>query len=290
MKAAFFLQDSRRVPFILEKGGEMRNVSDKSLGPIISCFMAGALLLALPLAAQKDFNQAEKDTIEKYKRARVHFLKGGEYLKKGKLDKARKEAETGLEIFPRYAEARLLLAELAYQRGEYDGALRDIETAKNDFSAFSRLYTYTYQEYLDRLREQRDEKEKVLNMMAAALSNVKSNAERLRIESQVSMAKQDLATIDARLNDPIPPTMDIPAEFHFIHGNILFKLKRYGEAQTFYQATVKTNPRHANACNNLISILFASGDHAGALKCLEQAEANGVAVNEKLKKAILEKK
>jgi hypothetical protein len=40
----------------------------------------------------------------------------------------------------------------------------------------------------------------------------------------------------------------------------------------------------------LISIAFARNDVAGALKYLEQAESNGVTVNEKLKKAVLDKK
>ena len=255
---------------------------------ILALGIAG-LLLALPLAAQKDFNQAEKEAIEKYKRARPYFLKGGEYLEKGKLDKARKEAETSLKIFPEYAEAHLLMAELGYQRGEYDEALQEIETAKRDFTAFSKLYTFTYQEYLDRLRDQRDDKESYINQLSVAASEAKSNADRQRIEAQISRAKQEMTVIDSRLNDPIPQTLEVPAEFHYIHGNILFKLKRFGEARDQYQAAVQADPRHAKACNNLISIHFASGDQVGALKLLEQAEANGVTVNEKLKKAILDK-
>ncbi len=251
--------------------------------------LAVILALVLPLAAQKDFNQDEKETIEKYKRARPHFLKGGEYLKKGKLEKAKKEAETGLEIFPRYAEARLLLAELDYQQGRYDEALEEIETAKTDFNSFSRLYTFSYQEYLDRLREQRDEKEEYINQLAAAASGAKNSTERMRIETQISNAKHDLTTIDIRLRDPIPPTLEIPAEYHFIHGNILFKRKRVAEAQGFYLEAVKADPHHANAYNNLINICFARGDTAGALGYLEQAETNGVTVNEKLKQAVLAK-
>jgi tetratricopeptide (TPR) repeat protein len=262
----------------------------KPMRVIALAMVAAALLLALPLQAQKDFNQSEKETVEKYKRARTHFLKGGEHLKKGRMDKARKEAETALEIFPDYAEAHLLLAQLEYQDGRYENALKEVTTAKTDFTTFGKLYSYSYQEYLDRLRQQRDEKQEVINSMAAAVSQAKSNADRMRVESQVSKAKQDMTTIDMRLNDPIPSTMELPAEYHYIHGNILFKLKRYDEALALYQAAVQADPRHANAYNNLISIAFARNDVAGALKYLEQAESNGVTVNEKLKKAVLDKK
>jgi tetratricopeptide (TPR) repeat protein len=262
----------------------------KPMRVIALALVAAALLLALPLRAQKDFNQSEKETVEKYKRARTHFLKGGEHIKKGKMDKARKEAETALEIFPDYAEAHLLLAQLEYQDGRYENALKEVTTAKTDFNTFGKLYSYSYQEYLDRLREQRDEKQAYADALAATASAAKSNTDRMRIEAQVSKAKQDMTTIDMRLNNPIPATMDLPAEYHYIHGNILFKLNRYDEALALYQAAVKADPRHANAYNNLISIAFARNDVAGALTYLEQAEANGVTVNVKLKKAVLEKK
>jgi pentatricopeptide repeat protein len=166
----------------------------------------------------------------------------------------------------------------------------EIETAKADFLAFSKLYTFSYQEYLDRLRRERDEQAAYVSDLATALSQARSAESRAALESQVSQAKASLAIVDKRLRDPIPPTLDIPAEYHFIHANILFKLKRYGEARSFYQAAVEADPHHENAYNNLISIHFASGDTAGARKYLEQAEANGVRVNEKLKKAVLEKK
>lgn len=268
----------------------MKPITIKPMRAIALVFIAAALLLALPLRAQKDFNQAEKETVEKYKRARPHFLKGGEHLKKGKTDKARKEAEISLEIFPDYAEAHLLMAQLEYQDGRYENALKEVATAKTDFSTFGKLYTFTYQEYLDRLREQRNEKESNVNALAAAASAATSNTERQRIEAQVNKAKQEMTTIDMRLNNPIPPTLDLPGEYHYIHGNILFKLKRYDEALALYQAAVQADPRHANAYNNLISIAFARNDVAGALKYLAQAEANGVTVNEKLKKAVLDKK
>jgi tetratricopeptide (TPR) repeat protein len=160
----------------------------KPMRVIALALVAAALLLALPLQAQKDFNQSEKETVEKYKRARTHFLKGGEHLKKGRMDKARKEAETALEIFPDYAEAHLLLAQLEYQDGRYENALKEVTTAKTDFTTFGKLYSYSYQEYLDRLRQQRDEKQEVINSMAAAVSQAKSNADRMRVESQVSKA------------------------------------------------------------------------------------------------------
>ena len=248
------------------------------------------LMAVLPLAAQKDFNQSEKEMLAKYKQARTHFLKGGEYLKKGKLDKAQKEADTSLAILPRYADARLLKAEIAYQRGLYEDALTEITIAKDDFVTVKDLYAFTYQDYLDRLRKQRDDLENYVKDMSINVSDKGSSQGRNPAQAAINKARQDITEIDRKLHEPIPQTLEVPAEFHYIHGNILFKLKRFGEARDQYQAAVQADPRHANAWNNLISIHFASGDQATALRLLEEAEGNGVQVNERLKKAILEKK
>ena len=249
------------------------------------------LLLALPLAAQKDFNQSEKETVEKYKRARVHFLKGGEYLKKGKLDKALQAAQAALAIFPEYAEARLLQAEVGYQRAQYEEALKDIEAAKANFRRFSKLYEYSYLQYLELLRQERDLVDKHINDLTMQLTMSPPNDEaRQKIEDTISKDKQSRDTLDAKLRSPIPEVLDVPADYQYTHGNILFKMRRFGEAREQYLAAVQADPRHANAWNNLISIHFASHDIAGARKYVQEAEASGVKLNEKLKQAVLEAK
>ena len=248
------------------------------------------LLLALPLAAQKDFNQSEKETVEKYKRARVHFLKGGEFLKKGKLDKAQQAAQAALAIFPEYAEARLLQAEVGYQRAQYEEALKEIEAAKANFRQFSKLYEYSYLQYLELLRQERDLVDKHINDLTMQLTmSPPDDDTRQKIEDTISKDKQSRDTLDTKLRSPMPEVLDVPADYHYTHGNILFKMRRFGEAREQYLAAVKADPRHANAWNNLISIHFAANDIAGAAKYIQEAEAGGVALNEKLKQAVLDR-
>ena len=103
----------------------MASITTKPIRSIGLALIVGALLLASPLAAQKNFNQDERETMEKYKRAKVHFIKGVEYLSKGKLEKVQKEADASLEIFPGYADAHLLLAQLQYQRRNMKAPSRD---------------------------------------------------------------------------------------------------------------------------------------------------------------------
>ncbi|MBE0664419.1 MAG: tetratricopeptide repeat protein [Candidatus Aminicenantes bacterium] len=257
----------------------MKRSKIRSARPFALSFFSAALLLVLafPLAAQKNFNQSEKLTVKKFKRARVHFDKGMDYLKKGMSAKAQKEAESSIEIFPDYSDAHQLLAMIRYQEGNYKAGLAEIEKAKVTFGAVKEFYATSYQDYINRLREQRDF---TANRLAeAGLSLI------LMREAEIK-----LADIDEKLRD-IKPTIgiDVPAEYHFIHGNILFKMKRFDQAQGFYLAAVQADPGHANAYNNLINIFFAKGDMAQALKYLKQAEDNGVKVIEGLKKAVLDR-
>jgi len=268
----------------------MAIITAKPVRKIGLALIVGALLLASPLAAQKNFNQEEKQTMEKYKRAKLHFLKGVEYLSKGKLEKVQKEVDASLEIFPGYSDAHFLLAQLQYQQGQYESALQEIENAKSGFSAIKEFYFDSYQNYIDTLREERDKKDVQIQDLTQALASAQTPALKQQLQDQINELKAIMATIDNRLREWIPKTIDIPADYHYIHGNILFKMKRYAEAIGFYEAAVQADPNHANAYNNLISILFSQGDMVHALKYVEQAEASGVTVNEKLKKAVLERK
>lgn len=267
----------------------MKIVNVKPAWKIGLALIAGMLLLQAPLAAQKNFNQEEKATMEKYKRAKEHFLKGAEYLGKGKLEKVQKEIAASLKILPDYADARMLSAQLQYQQGQYESALGEIENAKSGFAAIKKFYYDSYQDYIDRLREERDQKDARLQELTQEQGRAQTPALKQQIEANITQVKSTLATLDNRIREWIPKEIDIPAEYHYIHGNILFKMKRYAEARGLYEAAVQADPHHANAYNNLISIFFTQGDEAHALKFLEQAEANGVTVNGKLKKAVLER-
>jgi tetratricopeptide (TPR) repeat protein len=261
----------------------MKKVTVRLAGHACLFFIFGALLLApaLPLAAQKDFNQSEKATIEKYKRAKVHYNKGIDYLQKGKLAKAQKEADASLEAYPGFADAHLLLALLQYQQGIFELALKEIESAKSGFGAISDFYAVSYQDHFVRLREQR-------NQAVARLEELKYEGGDLIL---IHDAEHALWVKDEELrNWKADVALKMPAEYHFVHGNILFKMKRINEAQGYYLEAVLTDPRYANAYTNLIGIYLTRGDAANALKYLQQAEGNGVALNEKLKKAVLDRK
>lgn len=244
-------------------------------------FFAFTLPLVFPLAAQKHFSRGEKATVEKFRCAKVHFEKGLDFLKNGDPAKAQKEAAACLEIFPGYADGHLLLALLRYQQGNFATALKEIETAKAGFGAIKEFHAASYRDHFARLREQREQTAERL----AELVNSGGS------QMLISDARHSLALKDEELRNWKPAVARaMPAEYHFVHGDILGKLQRLDEAQGFYQAALLADPHHANAYANLIGICLLRGDKASARKYLRQAEGNGVTVNATLKEAVLKRR
>lgn len=251
----------------------------------------GLTVLVMPLRAQKDFNMDEKKLIENYKRANPLYLDGSKQFIKGNLEKAEKKLLEALAIMPEHAEAAYVMAQVHLKRKEFLKALDMITTAKNNFTANSQFHTFTYQEYLDRLRQQREQMVVRRGQVQEIVSGMPVSRgdpyfEKNRLESEVQTLTQSIQAIDSRLNSPIPPTFEIPADYFYIHGNALFKLGRPLEAAAQYREAIRLDPAHGNACNNLALVLFSLGNYKEALDCLAQAEAVGVKINPDFKKAV----
>ncbi|MBU4405896.1 MAG: tetratricopeptide repeat protein [Candidatus Aminicenantes bacterium] len=78
----------------------------------------------------------------------------------------------------------------------------------------------------------------------------------------------------------------VPAEFLSLHGNLLFKLKRFPEAEAKYLEALAIAPGHERCLNNLINIYFISGRIEQARSWLEKAGQQKVKINQGLEKAV----
>ncbi len=259
-----------------------------------ACFVLGfsaTAVLVLPLFSQKDFNMDEQRLIERFKRANPDYLEGAKLFAKGNLDKAEKKLMEAIKIMPEHADAYYVMAQIHLMRKAFPEALATITTAKNNYAATAKFHTYTYQEYLERLRDQKKNLEDRRALLQEALSRRPiskgdPDMERGRMESTLQALIQNISTIDSRLSSPIPPTFEIPADYYYIHGNALFRLGRTPEAVAQYKEAIRLDPVHGNAFNNLALVLFSQGNYQEALDCLAQAEAAGVKVNPDFKKAV----
>jgi tetratricopeptide (TPR) repeat protein len=231
----------------------------------------------------------------KFKLAKQLFQKGQQLLLKEKYDKAVKPFKECLKIFPKYAHADYYLAQISYKNADFLGALAHIEKAKENYDYLSRLGVNTQLEYLDRLRYQQTELQERIRELEQNLSRHRARnpnpdapdpyAEELK--SQINSAQHSLRMIEDRLRSPVPDETKMPADYYYHHGNILFKLKRYGDAFDQYLEAVKTDPCHVNGLTNLANLKFMARKYQDALSYLEKVEKCGGKVNPKFKEAIL---
>jgi tetratricopeptide (TPR) repeat protein len=237
--------------------------------------------------AQKDFYMDEKKLYEKYKISIKSFEKGRQYYSRGNYKKAEKEMKKCLEIFPKHHNAHFFLSIIILRKGDSDQALKHIEEAKANFEFMNKMFAFAYQEYQSKLRKQKDDAKSRLQDYQGQLSTSASDEDKRKYEQAISSFENEISIINSRLTEPVPRTDEIPGNYFFIHGNILFKLKKFAESQKQYLLAIKMNPGHGDAYNNLANLYYMGKQYQKALDCLNHAEANGVKTNPKLKKAIL---
>jgi len=252
-----------------------------------------ALLLWVshPLLAQKEPGQSQKGATSKWEQANTLFLKGKDYFAKKELGRAETEFKACLEILPGHAEALFFLAQVDYAKGDFARALAEIQKADAAHAAMSGGGGFVDADSREALLEERAEKEREVAFIEDTLtaSPCKSDVQLVSLPEAIENLRREISSINAKLNEQWQPEpQPLPADYFFVHANILFKMKRFQEAQSFYLKAIDADPRHLPAYNNLINLCYVTRDFEKALKFIEQAEANGVALNPKLKEAIIQ--
>lgn len=246
------------------------------------------------LPAQQRYTMEEGET-SKFKMARQLFERGRQLLAGESYDRAEKAFKDCLDIFPKFSYSGYYLAQLYYQKKDYVTALALVEKAKEDYEFISNYWVRYQLQYLEILRQEKTELEEKIKDIKdiIAAKNYKARtpeeqlAEQKDLEGQQSRAELDLREADERIKNTIPTAPEMAASFHFLHGNILFKLKKYNGAYAQYMEAVRVNPAFGNAYNNLANLNFMGRRYKEALFYLEKAEKCGAVVNPKFKKDIL---
>ncbi len=243
--------------------------------------------------AQREFHMVEKKLVEKYKLAQKYYLNGKKSFIKEDFKKAEEELNKCLQVMPEHADAYYLLAQIEYKNSSFDEALDDIQKAVANHEYIAQFYTFTHQERLEDLREQkRKAEEQILPLQdelnrLADMSGYDAEMQRARIRSQIQTKKSLIARIDSQMHEPVPDSLQIPADYYYVHGNIFFRMKQFQKAYEQWIKTIEIDPKHGSAYNNLANLYFMSKQYEQALKYLELAESSGAEVNPEFKKALL---
>ena len=250
-------------------------------------FLAVVVVMTDLSFGQRDFGMSEKALVEKFKRSDVRFQYGKEFFNKEKFDKADKELKACIEIMPEHADAYFYLAQIDLKKGEFNQALADIEKAESNHKFIAQFYAYTQELRFEKLRDDKSRLTSELTAYRGKLASATTEEERQRVQALLNQTQAQLSSVNSQLNEPLPDVLVIPGNYHYIHGNILFKLQKFQEAHDRYLQAIETDPKHTGAYNNLVNLCYMAKSYDEALKFLNQAETNGVSLNPKLKDAVL---
>jgi tetratricopeptide (TPR) repeat protein len=268
------------------KGASMRK-KEKNRMRLLPVFFVAVLLLTAGLSyTQKGFYMDEKKLYEKYKMSVKHFEEAKALYNKEKYEKAEKKLKDCLEVFPQHAQANFYLAHILYQASNLENALHHIEEAKKNSEFMNKMFIIGYEDYTSQLRTQRDEIQDRIQQYKDQQQRTTQSQDQQRIASGISQLQTELGTINSRLAEPLPEEKKAPTEYFYLHGNIFFKLKKYQDAHDQYVETIKHDPKHEKAYNNLINIFFMAKQYQKAMELVEHAESIGVSINPKLTEAI----
>jgi pentatricopeptide repeat protein len=251
--------------------------------------LALAVWVGHPLLAQNEPGQSKKALASNWQKAHEFLLKGKDHFAKKEFDSAEAEFRACLEVSPENADALFFLAQVHYAKGDFAQALAEIRKAEAAQQAFSEGGGFVDAEGRQALLAERAHKEEEIAFREQLLSSgdCKTEFEWVSLPEAVEGLRREIASINDILNgkqDAGPPPL--PADYSFIHGNILFKMNTYQEAEGQYLKAIAADPSHLPAYNNLVNLCYVTGDFEKALKFVEQAEANGVEINPKLKEAV----
>lgn len=198
---------------------------------------------------------------------------------------ARRLLASCLAKVPDHFEAHYHLARMDYEARDFAGALGHLERSERSLADLDRKY----RDEMAALAAQAEAEEVA---MQSSLDNLYARGvDPAGCMAATFQAKQsDLRFLEAKkghLYDRENP-FSVPADYHFLHGNCLYRLGRREEALAQYRLAVQQDTAHANAWNNLISLQWEAKAHAQARVDLDRATAAHVAIRPELKKAVLE--
>ncbi len=237
---------------------------------------------------QKDYTQEEKRLFQRFKIANKHFENGKAHFLKEDYKKAEKELMKCLEKMPEHSGACFFLSQISYNRGKPETALKQIEKAKENFASMDRIRANLQQLVILELQEQKAAKEERLFELKTSMSSGNLTAEqRSRVQARIGSMEADIGVINSQLSNPVPESQEIPADYFYLHGNVLFKMKKFQEAFAQYTEAIRINPQYGDAYNNLANLYYTSKQYQKALDCLNQARDNGAKINPEFRKAVL---
>jgi tetratricopeptide (TPR) repeat protein len=254
---------------------------------IVAVALAALILTASAIPAfsgQQKMDERDRLFLEKFRMTRPEVVRGQNELKKKQMDTAEQTFIRALKQMPDNALASFFLAETYYEKGEFDKGLDQIAAAEKNYSLIEKII---FRQQMNAINQATDDRAAASDNLQALRQQLGSSVLTAGTSSSQLGAAQSQSGVKAGEQDQKTETFSVPAEYFYVHGNLLFRLKRYEEALAQYEKTIQTDPRHGKAYNNIANIYYMAKQYDKSLEYIEKAEAAGVKVNPEFRKAVL---
>jgi tetratricopeptide (TPR) repeat protein len=248
---------------------------------LFSAFTALLFLATVlaPVLAGQSMDDQDRLLFQKFRMMQPDLVKGAGQLKKKQFDKAEETLLKVLKEMPENADASYYLAEMYYQKGEFEKGLAAIVEAEKNFPLIQKILYRRQQAAIGQGGENR------ADIQNEILAEQQRTGE--PITAATSTMRQAATTGQAKEQELKSEVYTIPAEYSYLHGNLLIRQKRFEEALAEYEKAIVAEPKHGKALNNIANIYYMARQYDKALEYIERAEAVGAPVNPDFKKAVL---
>ncbi len=222
-----------------------------------------------------------------YREALPHYDKAVKAFSRTDYEAARRELHKAIAAMPQYSYAHLLMAKTWYLSKRYDEALPAIERAETAWREFAGIAADAKSQQSDALLRQRRNLQDQINALQADYRQAATQQQRDQIQNYISTLQHQIDDIDRDQVSRAPTELaTLPAEYSFVHGNILLRMNRLIDAEPQYLRAIEANPKYGEAFNNLASLYFQAGRLEEARSVLAQARGRGLPINLDLERAV----
>jgi tetratricopeptide (TPR) repeat protein len=190
-----------------------------------------------------------------------------------------------LDVLPEHPNACFGMAFISNQTGDVPKALTWIEQAEK---ACASLQLVWENQKINGLKLSQEDEGRLYELatqnIGGNINNWSCTARARAYESkQLGLPSKDVMKAETS-------PFIVPAEFLALHGNLLFKQKRFAEAEAKYLEALAIEPAHERCLNNLVNIFFVTKRFALAREWLDKGAKLKVKMNPGLEKAVREAK
>ena len=224
---------------------------------------------------------------KQFREARPAYEKAVKSYSRRDYDLARRQLQDAIDAFPEFSDAHFLLAKSWYMQKRFDQALPAVELAESTWSRFATLTADARADQVEAVLQKRRNLQDQITALEDDLRHVTSDDERRRVETYIDTLRHQIDEIDRdRGSVSATELRAMPAEYFFVHGNILLRMNRLIDAEPQYLRAIEANPKYGEAFNNLASLYYQAGRLDDARKTIELARGRGLPVMEELAKAV----